>query len=327
MPEFRRYHAMVTPLAARALEPVDFTAATPGANAAASESGHAAPALTLAAPAARILIEGPASRGCNHLPVSFRALAELAEEAAQQQRLPALHDAAGHSRDVYYPLAAHLLLAAFRRCYESLPGEAWGACEQCMPALVEPLRLVEQWADTPPPPDRVALALWCALGLAEHGQLAARDVDVELADAVVHQVLGPADLGSPLHPRRDGESLDAWTWRELTGLHALANLALLRRNQAWAGRVEQVALYHQDNTQPDNVTAHPWALFAFLWSPHTRPLAEQQLHDVSTTLALAGPSHATAAATASPRGGLLAGLLLADAADALGTFQRVRQAS
>lgn len=319
---------MVTPLAARALEPVDFTAATLAANAAASESGHAAPALTLAAPAARILVEGPASRGCSHLPVSFRALAVLAEDAAQQQRPPALHDAAGHSRDVYYPLAAHLLLAAFRRCYESLPGEAWGVCEQCMPALVEPLRLVEQWADTPPPPDRVALALWCALGLAEHGQLAARDVDVELADAVVHQVIGPADLGSPLHPRREGESLDAWTWRELTGLHALANLALIRRNQTWAGRVEQVALYHQDNTQPDNVTAHPWALFAFLWSPHTRPLAEQQLHDVSTILA-AG-EHATPAAYAdTPRspGSLLAGLLLADAADALAVFQRARQTS
>jgi hypothetical protein len=303
---------MITPLADLALADVDFQAT-------ATRSGR--PALTLAVPAARILVEGPTSHACAHLPVSFRAIAEFARAAAGQERPPALYDAQDHQRDVYYPLAVHLLLAAFRRCYESLPGEGWNACEQSAATLVQPLRAIEPWADTPPPPDRVAFALWCALGLSQQGQLAGRDVDVDLADAVVQQVLGPADLDAPLHPRRPDESLDAWTWRELTGLHAVANLALLRRNQAWAGRVEQVALYHQENTQPDNVTAHPWALFAFLWSPHTRPQAEQQLHDVSTALA--------ASTSWRPAGerSVLAGLLLADAAASLAAFGGVRLAS
>ena len=31
-------------------------------------------------------------------------------------------------------------------------------------------------------------------------------------------------------------------------------------------------------SQPDHATAQPWALFAFVWNPQTRPLADQLLH-------------------------------------------------
>lgn len=319
--EFSRYHVMVNALARRALA----LPHAPGAS------------LSLALPAARVLVQGPSSSAADDLPRAFRALAALASRAhanegehkdknadeagadplsdASAPGMPRLTDAHGHHRDVYYPLAVHLLLAAYRRCYETLPVGAWSACEELSPVLVAPLRVIERWADARPPADQTALALWSALGLYGHAQLASRDVDVELADSVVHHVLGPALDEGPLHPMREDESLDAWTWRELTGLHALANLAVCRRHQVWAERVERIALYHQENTQPDNVTSHPWAVFAFLWSSRTRSVGEQQLHDVSTVIAAAEESGGGV--------GMLSGLLLADAGDTLGAFGTV----
>src|SRR5690606_33037121 len=105
------------------------------------------------------------------------------------------------------------------------------------------------------------------------------------------------------------ESPDTWTYRELTGLHALANLALLRRNTAWARRVKEIAGYHLEHTQPDFTTYEPWALFAFGWTPATSDFAQQQLHDVQTHLASGGVDLTAAA------------LLLADADWAMGMFE------
>ena len=141
----------------------------------------------------------------------------------------------------------------------------------------------------------------------EQAKLLSRDIDAEWVDAVVHRIVERPGEGGSLHPRGGDDSLDAWTYRELCGLHALANLALLSRNLRWARRVQDVARYHMQTTQPDHVTSQPWALFAFLWNESTRPLAEQQLHD--------------AAAAGGGRAGALAAMLLADAADALGRFE------
>ena len=102
------------------------------------------------------------------------------------------------------------------------------------------------------------------------------------------------------------ESFDLWTYRELSGLHALANLALRQRNQVWAKRVQDIAEYHQANTQPDYTTSQPWGVFAFLWPDSTHLFAEQQIHDAQTE----------------GGGGLtpLAAMLLADAAHSLAAF-------
>src|SRR5690606_7345308 len=126
------------------------------------------------------------------------------------------------------------------------------------------------------------LVLWQLLCVADQAALLSRDIDFEWIDAAVYQAIGTPGPDGSLHPRSDEESLDAWTYRELCGVHALADLALLRRNTAWARRVQEVVRYHMDNSQPDNTTTQSWALFAFLWSPATRPFAEQQLHDATT---------------------------------------------
>jgi hypothetical protein len=216
----------------------------------------------------------------------------------------ALTDPAGHSRDVYHPLAVDLCLAAFGRCYETLTPDAWSMCEQATLDAVAPLRLAEHFITAAPPPALTALVLWQSLALTRQAKLLGRDVDLEMIDAVVQAIVRRGGEHGSLHPQLDDDSPDGWVYRELSGLHALASLALLRRNAGWSRRVEEIAHFHLEHTQPDHTTSQPWGLFAFLWPARTRSFAEQQLHDV-----------------AAHGGGPLAALLLAHAAEALSEFE------
>jgi hypothetical protein len=272
-------------------------------------SDHEPPAsaglsVALGRPAARLLLADDPTL-YDGLAAGFKA---LASPAALSDDAP-VADLAGHRRSVYHLLLLHLHLAAFGRRYEQLRPGQWSICEAALPQAVEPARRCQLYLDRPPPPSQVHLVLWQALCLAEQARLSGRDVDQEVADSVVHHIIAVAVPDGALHARDESESLDAWTFHELAGLHALGLLALGRRRREWARRVEEVATYHLENTQPDNVTSQPWGLFAFCWSPATRSFADQQLHDTTTHLSVAGHG-----------GEGVAGLLLADAADALAEF-------
>lgn len=290
--KFSRYHELVRTAARTHLEAAD-----------------AAPldSVALALPSARLLLADD-PRLHPQLPAGLRALAS----AGRGRDRPMLADPSGDRRDVYFPLALSLHLRAFGRRYESLSSADWTAVEDVLPACIEAVRSVESAADAAPPADQVALVLWQAWCLAQYGQVLQRDVDLEIADGVVHQIASRPGARGSLHALHPDESLDAWTYRELAGVHALANLAVLRRNRGWARRVQEVARYHLEHTQPDYVTTQPWGLFAFVWSDGAEPLADQQLHDVTSMPATAGGERSKAAA--------LTGLLLADAADALASF-------
>lgn len=335
---FRRYGALVSAAAEAALGGARGAAAT-GADAEAGDSlamAHDAAALllhdeparyvglaramqrlaTLGRPWATVgvnvgalgaLVDSPGAVASR---AKVEALLKQFSRGEAAQPFIMLTDGAGHRREVYHPLALHLCLTAFERRYESLPQALWARCEQAVPEAVAPCRLIEFFADYAAPPGLVALALWQALCLADQARLTKRDVDLELVDSVVANIVATNGDGA-LHTMRGDDTLDTWTYRELVGLHALAHLALTRRNRGWAKRVEQVALYHLENTQPDNATNQPWAVFAFLWSPRTASFAEQQLHDCTV--------HA-ASGDATGGAGLVAGLLLADAASALNEF-------
>lgn len=292
--KFSRYAAMTAEMARTALSHT-----TP--------TGRADVTLGLA-PAAALLDNDAAHHPV--LPAGLRALAAMA--AGPDRDAPRLADGSGQAREVYFPLVLHLHLRAFAKRYESLPQRVWMACEDVLPAAIEGVRSVENHTDQPASPTATALVLWQGLCLAGFAEVTRRDVDMEVADAVVHQALAQPGAGGSLHARSADEALDAWTYRELCGMHALANLALLRRNSAWARRVQEVAAYHMEHTQPDYTTTQPWGVFAALWSDTTVPFAEQQLHDVASAQATSAGEHDQHAP--------MIVLLLADAADALARF-------
>ena len=160
-------------------------------------------------------------------------------------------DGSGHRRPVYRYLAAYLHART-------------GAAAQTLG-----LNRAEE--------SDVSLRLWAAVTAAQAGDLDTATVDRWLDTG--HDSLQPSD---------PNEAADHWTYRELTGLHALQALVELTGNARWAARVAEVARFHQANTQPDYTTYQPWGLAAFLATPQTVPFAEQQLHDVETHLSLAG---------------------------------------
>jgi len=308
--EFSQYQEMLSRLAARALGAGDL------AGKHSHEGAEGTPmSVSLAVPAARLLL------GDDHtlypaLAKGIQRLAQVGQTAIKAGGSgPPVIDEAGHSREIYGALVLYLHLAAFSQRYETLPSDLWGICEDRLPEAVAPARWIEGLTGTPPDPPKVSMALWAALCLLRHAMLAGRDVDVELAEAVVHQIINRPGPGGSLHPLEDPASnsgtasIDTWTYHELCGLHALASLAVIRRHAAWAKRVEQVAMYHLEHTQPDHTTTQPWGVFAFLWSPKTRSFGEQQIHD----------------ATAHSGGlglGTIAGMLLADAAVWLAAFEQ-----
>ncbi len=288
-----------------------------------------ADSVLLGVPAAQLLLDDdPALYAA--LRAGFEHLARLGE-SSKAGRSPSSSEPRGHRRRIYHALVLHLHLTAFNEHYERLPGSAWGACEDRLPAAVAPARCIEDYGDVPPPADEVDSVLWHALCLLEQAQALSREVDIELIDAVVHQAISvrPPDAddatAQPLGPRADGESLDIWTYRELSGLHALANLALSRRNTTWARRVEGIALHHLEHTQPDYTTTEPWGVFAFAWSDKTQTFAEQQIHDATVQAA----TEQVPGAAATPEGTCaqqapvspVSAMLLADAAHAMGAFE------
>jgi hypothetical protein len=316
MPQFSRYHKLAADLALKSLG---------GAAEVAGGASAEADSVALAVPAALLLLRDDADQHAG-LVAGFKRLAQLGrpwslvgvtpgmtDVPTRPQTspptlptgFPKLSDPAGHTRDVYHPFVLHLHIAAFLLRYESLPTSVWGGCEGELAEAVAPTRLIETWAETPPPPPEAALVLWQALCLVEQAQAEARDADFELADAVVHSVLSQKGEDGALQPQSPDESPDAWTYRELTGLHALSHLAQRRGNKGWARRVQEVAQFHVAHTQPDHVTNQPWGLAAFAASDQTAVMADQQFHD------------AAGSAPGSGGVGLVAALLLADAADAL----------
>lgn len=343
--QFSQYHAMLSELVARALKATTVSSGT-------ALSDEEQPSVLMAVPAARLLIAEQSSQYAA-LTDALRAMANIgrpwitlgaisdrdggmddANTAKRKQDAESssraylsgtgpypiiFRDELGHGRDVYHPLAVHLCLAAYIKHYETIPVDLWGYCEQATPEAIAPMRMIEHFTDAAPPLELMPMVLWQALCVAEQAHIFSRDADMEMIDGVVASAISMPGKDGSLHPYSPEESLDTWTYRELVGVHALANLALLRRNAEWSTRVEQIAMYHLDNTQPDNTTNQPWGVFAFLWSPKTRSFAEQQIHD-ATTQAAGGQATGGQGNTTETGIQPIAAMLLADAARALEAF-------
>lgn len=104
-------------------------------------------------------------------------------------------------------------------------------------------------------------------------------VDVERIWQLLGEIEKEGGRHGELWPIGPDESLDAWTYRELAGLHAVETMARAWPDRGLWGWVDRVAAYHVENTQPDNITGQPWAVAAFARSLEGAMFAEQQLHD------------------------------------------------
>ena len=285
--QFSRYQALVSHLAQGALHAAQRRA----------PADPAPGALSAALPLARGRIEA------GDLAPDAAALLDAAQRLAQgPARLTTL---TGQSRPVYFPLAAHLLIV-------SLPSrdrqDAIFTRDQCealdthldaLSAALSPAAFTRQ---------TIALVLWQALVNLEIGAWRDERDRIDQSVARIEEVARAAPAGEqgPLHAQTGDDQLDHWTYRELSGLHALTNAALHCRRDDWWTLAQRVAHFHLEHTQPDYTTYEPWAVHAFLRWPDTMVLADQQLHDTETNLHLGGETVA-----------LLPGLLLADATRAL----------
>ena len=305
--EFSRYRSILTQLSTTWLDLVE--GCSPVAQLPPPLDSMDRTVTDLSTAAAKLLLFDDAAL-YPRLTSGFKTLAAVGRAWSRTGEMPQLVDPLGQGRNVYHPLSLHLHLAAFARRFEVMPAGIWSACEDALAEATMPVRQIESYTDMAPPVEQIDLVLWQALCMTEQAILAGRDVDLEVADSVVHQVVSRPGDSQSLHIRRDSESLDTWASSELCGLHALANLALRRRQSSWAQRVEQIATFHVNHTETK--TDRPWGVFAFLWSRRTRRFAERQLDHATTFLAGCTPSDA--------RGGAVSGLLLADAVDALGAF-------
>lgn len=277
--QFSRYRGLVSHLAGAALAAAERGAPDkPGAD-----------SLMIALPAARTLLTGEA------LAETTVTLQTLAQSAGRWVTLTGQH------RPVYDPLAAHLVMRAMAI------GNQPAAARDHLTTLSARLK------PEPPRRETVALVLWQALCRMEAGDRLNDSAAVDEAVRCVERVLAdspsatPDKAPAPLHAQRTDDQLDHWTYRELSGLHALANLALHADRADWWAAVDRIVDFHMEHTQPDYTTYEPWAVHAFLRRAATRVFAEQQLHDTQTNLHITGPDAA-----------LLPALLLADAAQAMG---------
>lgn len=212
-----------------------------------------------------------------------------------------LADPLGHARPAYLYLAIHI---------QTLGGPFPQAVP---PASVAPMirRMLDELrqrtlTDQDPPAIRPMIDRWLWQLLCWHELASWADGRINPADrATIAQQLQWWLGGSngPLHEMDTEESLDFWTYREFCGLHALAHLHRAYPQVVMPDRLRQIALYHVQNSQPDNTTNQPWGLPLLAMFAESRMLAQQQFHDTITHAASQGRTVAG-----------IAGLLLADAA-------------
>ncbi len=200
----------------------------------------------------------------------------------------AVVDREGHHRPLYRPLLVYGWLQAFRLLYEVLPRMDFSRWEEALRAwcdLLEAELTGMRWPDGEVPAARGALvgeAAWTALTLFAAGKVFVRDAWTDLAsDAIGRLARAQRPEGSFLAAGGSDNPEAAW-YHELALLHAAASYAVQAEDRTLAAAVQRNTDFHLRETQPDHATAHPFGLFAFLWNPDSRPLADSLLHTLQT---------------------------------------------
>lgn len=200
----------------------------------------------------------------------------------------AVVDATGHHRPVYRALLVYAFLQSFRLAYETLPQSQFGQWEEAGRAWADLLEdelgqiTWDQTSATAARGSTLTELAWTGLALHIAGKVFIRDAWTDLASDVFGKItLAQQPTGAFLLAKPSDNPETHW-YHELVILHAAASYAVQAEDRSVAAAVQRNALFHLKETQPDHATADPWALFAFIWEPQTRPLADQLLHAAQT---------------------------------------------
>jgi len=227
-------------------------------------------------------------------------LGRLFDLTRSPERLPDLTilDRTGHHRPVYRGLLVYAALQSFRLVYESIPRTDFGRWEEGLRPwcdLLEGQLADIDWlvdgASGAIPAGRgstAAEACWMALALHVAGKVYVRDAWTDLASATLGHLTRSQQPGGAFLLASSSDNPETHWYHELVLLHAAASYAVQAEDRHLAAAVKRNTEFHQAHTQPDHATTQPWGVFAFLWNPATRSLADQLLHQ-SQTLHPAGP--------------------------------------
>jgi hypothetical protein len=199
----------------------------------------------------------------------------------------AVVDRTGHHRPAYRGLLVYSCLQAFSIVYETLPRSDFGRWEEGLRPWCDLLESDLGQIDSligPIPAGRGSTATeaaWIALALHVAGKIFIRDAWTDLASDLFGKLSRAQTPSGTFLTARSSDNPETHWYHELLLLHAAASYAVQSEDRTVAAAVAKNAEFHQNETQPDHATNQPWALFAFIWNPRTRPLAEQILHTAS----------------------------------------------
>ncbi len=194
-------------------------------------------------------------------------------------------DGTGHFRAVYRPLLLYAWMLAFRIRYESLTPAEFGRWDEALRAwadfLESDLGQTNLTELTAARGDVIAAAAWSALALHVAGKIFIRDAWTDLASDTFGRLTRAQQPGGAFLLATPADNPEPLWYHELSILHAAASYAAQAEDRPLARAVARATLFHLAETQPDHATSQPWGLFAFLWNPPARPLADQLLHAVT----------------------------------------------
>jgi hypothetical protein len=200
----------------------------------------------------------------------------------------AVVDRAGHHRPVYRGLLVYSWLQAFRIAYETLTRDQFGRWEESARPWCDQLESELTQIDLPQdaiPAARggsVAEAAMIALALQVAGRVYVRDAWTDLASYTLGRITRMQQPSGAFLVAKDSDNPETYWYHELVLLHCCASYAIQAEDRTIAAAVARNARYHRLETQPDHATNQPWGLFAFIWEPTTRDMADQVLHAART---------------------------------------------
>jgi len=270
--EFRRYAGMLEPMLARSEAPAEWPAE--GAAAVQIERGS---------------IYAAAVRSPRPEPQDLASVEPLIQLGGKSQLAEvAVVDRAGHTRQAYRGLLVYSWLQAFSIAYETLPRDQFGRWEESARAwcdqLESDLTQIELPQDAIPAArgGNAAEAAMIALALHTAGKVYVRDAWTDLASYTFGRITRLQQSGGEFLMAGDSDNPETRWYHELVLLHCCASYAVQAEDRAVAAAVSRNARHHRNETQPDHATSHPWGLFAFIWEPGTRDVADQMLHAART---------------------------------------------